>query len=166
MCSLIKRVWYDKPLTGKEYQMTHWKSDSLIVPKKLGNAGGGKGGSVAPRSPRRHHPDTELAEDENKIVLHNGGNQKGRSGAQCLNWTRWVLMGGLTRESQVYPPNHHRVGGRHSSLRGRQHSCNRKGEVMRTRRGLRPWRDDKRNSWELGRADVFPKRMLGQAYRR
>jgi hypothetical protein len=35
-----------------------------------------------------------------------------------------------------------------------------RGEVMRTRRGLREWRDIKWNSYELGRADVFPKRML------
>jgi hypothetical protein len=35
-----------------------------------------------------------------------------------------------------------------------------RGEVMGTRRGLRGWRDTKGNSYELGRADVFPKRML------
>jgi hypothetical protein len=105
MCSLVMRVWCDKPVMGKEYQMTHWKSDSFIVPKKLGNASGGKGGSATLRSIRGHRPDTELVEDGNRIMLHNGENQKGWSGAQCLNWTRWVLMGGLTRESPVYPPN-------------------------------------------------------------
>jgi len=34
------------------------------------------------------------------------------------------------------------------------------GEGIRTRRCLRPWRGDKGNSCELGRVDVFPKRML------
>lgn len=40
------------------------------------------------------------------------------------------------------------------------------GEVVRTRLGLRPWRDTKGRQYELGRANVFPERMQYQVYRR
>src|SRR5690606_15369915 len=32
-----------KPMDGKTSQMTHWESDQFIVPRKQGNACGGKG---------------------------------------------------------------------------------------------------------------------------
>jgi len=41
-----------------------------------------------------------------------------------------------------------------------------KGEAIVTRRGLRPCQDVKGSSYELGRANAFPKRMRQQAYKR
>ena len=41
---------------GEEYQMTQWKSDSFILPMKLSNVSGGKGGSAVLWNSRRRLP--------------------------------------------------------------------------------------------------------------
>jgi len=90
---------------GEEYQMTQWKSDSFILPMKLSNVSGGKGGSAVLWNSRRRLPHLRRGKDGNGIEFYKGENQKGWSGAEYLNRVRSVLMRVGGSNPSIYSTN-------------------------------------------------------------
>jgi len=56
-------------MNGKILQMTLWESDQLIVPRKQGNACGGKGLAVEPLGQGHIHRTKRRVKDGNKTGL-------------------------------------------------------------------------------------------------